>query len=487
MEELGDRGAEGAGISSNGPPTQPGAIAATVRPALRTGLGRCALAGLAALALVAFALRLAIVLEVGFNPAFFDVDGYHALALAGLSGPVPSDTHPPGYPWFLLSIYALLGPRVRVVYLLQAALSALVVFAAGWGTARRYGPAAGWLAAALLTVDGYMAIATAALASENLCIVGVAALVALLLPAKRPVSAARLIVAGGLIGGLGLVRTAMLGLAGGVVVFELFGWRPGIGEGRRRLARAVLVCAMAFAPAAVFGTVRAAREGAFRIGSPWDSYNLWLGNNPHASGRVEPMPDVPSIGSAEIPDEEARARVLRPRAIAFALGHPLRELELVARRASYLLAPPKRDLIYIYGWGWAGERSRAEILTAYVWAAASVPLLVMLLLLAWGRHGADEGLVLLALLLLFGAAPYLMSLGDARFLLPLHPLLAAGAGSLARPGAGVASRRRWGVVAVLLVLFTVNAVLDLVATQPALEAILAPGGSSLHPPYHFAR
>jgi hypothetical protein len=30
-------------------------------------------------------------------------------------------------------------------------------------------------------------------------------------------------------------------------------------------------------------------------------------------------------------------------------------------------------------------------------------------------------------------------------------------------------------------------VLDLVATQPALEAILAPGGSSLHPPYHFAR
>lgn len=448
----------------------------------RSGLGWLAL-----VTVLALALRVAVAIGVGFNPEYFDVDGYHAQAIAGLDGPVPTSTHPPGYPWFLLGVFRLSGAGVQPVYLAQALLSAVAIFAVGWAVGRRYGAWAGVLSATLLAADGYMVIATAALASENLCVPGVAAVIVLLLPSRGSPTWPRLLAAATVIGLLGLVRTALLGLAAGVALFEVVDRRTNSGSLGRRGARAGGVLVVALLPALIFGAVRASREGPFRIGSPWDAYNLWLGNNPHATGRVEPMPDVPEAGTAEIPDEWARARVLGPRAIAYALQHPVRELVLVARRASYLFASPKRDLIYIYGWGWAGERSAAVIATSYVWASSSVPLLVLLALVAWWRHGCDAGLAWTAVLLFFAVVPYLLTIGDARFLLPLHPLIAVAAGTVAHPRMAAPNWRRAAVIGVIGLVFLANTAFDLVATQPALEAILQPGGSTLRPPYHFAR
>lgn len=448
----------------------------------RSWLGWLGLIGVLALV-----LRVIVILGVGFNPDFFDVDGYHAQAIAGLHGPVPTVTHPPGYPWFLIGLYLMFGPRVRLVYLVQALLSTAAVLGVGWAVGRRYGGVAGCVSALVLAIDGYMVIANAALASENLCVPAVAAVIVLLLPSRGTSPWPRLAAAAAAIGLVGLVRTALLGLAAGLAFVELLRLRGADTPVPRRVGRAVLVLLVAVLPTLVFAGVRAVREGHFRIGSPWDTYNLWLGNNPHATGRVEPMPGIPEAGTQEIPDEWARARVMGPRAISYALQHPVREVELVARRASYLFAPPKRDLIYIYGWGWAGERSTAVVVAVYVWAAASVPLLVLLALAAWWRQGCDSGLAWAAVLLFFGVAPYLITIGDARFLLPLHPLIAVAAGAVAKARTAAPSRRRAALVILVGLIFVANAVFDLVATQPALEAILQPGGWTLRPPYHFAR
>jgi hypothetical protein len=444
-------------------------------------------APLVGIVLAGLALRLWIVAGVGLNPNYFDVDGYHAQAIKGLSGTVPTDYHPPGYPWFLIAIYKFIGPQVRVVYALQALLSSAAVLLVGWAVQRRYGFAGGCLAATLLAFSGYLAIFPSALGSENLCFFGVGILVAILLSKPRPISLPRLLAAAVLVGGLSLVRTTMLGLAPGVALLAVLSNNRSEKGLTQRVAVAAMVMGISLVPAAVFGVVRWEREGYFRFGSPFDVYNFWVGNNPHATGRIDAMPDVPKVGTAELPDEEARARLLGPRAWRYALTHPLHEAVLLGKRTSYLFAPPKRDLIYIYGWGWAGERSPSVIVATYIWAASSVPLLIVCILLSLAWKGCEPAFWSSLALMGFALTPYLISLGDARFLMPLHPLLAFAAGSLLRPVHPARSLGRWLVVGALLGLYGANTFFDLRLTQPALEAIMLPGGSQLHPPYHFAR
>ena len=443
-------------------------------------------APVAGFALAGLLFRLWIISAVGFNPNFFDVDGYHAMAVAGLSGPVPTHFHPPGYSWFLTAIYGFMGTRVRVVYVLQAFLAAVSVLLVGCAAQRRYGMAGGCLAAGLLAFSGYVSVFPSALGSENLCFFGVSALTAILLPKPFCAGFLRLFIAAVIVGCLVLVRTAMIGLAPGVALLAAMDRKRDLPYSGRAVS-AVVVLVVALLPAAVFGLVRYEREGFFRIGSPWDVYNFWAGNNRHATGRIDPMPDVPRIGTAELPDEEARARLLGPRAWHYAFTHPFHESVLVVKRLSYLFAPPKRDLIYIYGSGWAGEFPGPVILTAYVWAASSVPLLVVCILTALGLKGGEPAYWVGLLLMGFGLAPYMISLGDARFLMPLHPFLAFAASSLLRPVPLAPGALRRLIALLLMTLFAVNAFLDLSATQPALEAIMQPGGSQLHPPYHFAR
>ena len=438
---------------------------------------------------IAFAgllFRLWIVSAVGFNPDYFDVDGYHAQAVAGLSGPVPTHFHPPGYPWFLTAIYSCIGIRFTVVYVLQSFLAALSILLVGLAAQGRYGLAGGCLAAALLAFSGYLAVFPSALGSENLCFFGVAALAAMVLPRALCCGISRLLAAAAIVGCLALVRTAMLGLVPGITLLAVLDRKSDLSYVKRSFS-GVAVLAVALVPLMVFGLARCEREGFFRLGSPWDVYNFWVGNNPHATGRIDPMPESPRIGTHELPDEEARARLLGPRAWRYAFTHPFHEILLVVKRLSYLFAPPKRDLIYIYGNGWAGELSKPVILTAYVWAAASVPLLVVCILMSLGLKGGEPAYWVVVALVGFGLAPYLISIGDARFLMPLHPLLAFAAGSILRPAPLLGGRMRWMMVAVLILLFVANAVLDLSATQPALEAVMKTGGSQLHPPYHFAR
>lgn len=438
----------------------------------------------AALALAALLVRVAALLAVGFNPAYFDVDGYHGCALAGLSGaPIPTDHHPPGTAFAIQLFYAVAGVRPRLFLAAQAVLGALACFLVADAAGRTMGRRAGLLAGALLAFNPYAVLATAALASENLALPAFALFVWLLARDLPSVPFARLVAAALVVSAMGLVRSALLAVALPLALVPVLGLARRPETLRRRLAAGALLLAISFSGPLAYGLHRARRTGVLRLGSPNDVYNLWVGNNPHATGRIQAMPGLPppDLGREEV------ARILAPRVKEFLLRHPGRQVPLLLRRLSHNLAPPKRDLIYIYGHGWAGERSPGVVLTAYAAAALSFPFLGALVLLAFARSG--RCLPFLAGIAIASAAlvPYLLAIGDARYLLPAYPALCLAAGALAAakvPSPWSRSRRL--AAALLAVLFFGNAARDVALTDPALRAVSAPGGSSLDPPYDLA-
>jgi hypothetical protein len=322
---------------------------------------------------LALAVRLALTFGVGVHPSFFDADGYHGLALAALRGAsVETIGHPPGYTWLLMGLYLLVGVRPLAVYLLQDLLSALSVFLVADAAGRRWGARPALAAGLLMAANAYLAVFPTVLASETVCTAGIAALVWLLVPDFPRASPVRLLLAAGVAGCLAVVRTGFLLFVPAVALLSL---APLLGPGPRRRARAagtaVLASLVGLAIAAGPAIYRSRETGVFRIGTNLDGSRLWIGNNPNATGRYEPMPDEPAVGQPGVPDAAALERAWRTRAWDFILGRPWRQLDLVPRRLSLLLAVPKRDLIYLYGNGWAGERPPAVLGAFLAWLASS--------------------------------------------------------------------------------------------------------------------
>lgn len=437
------------------------------------------------LALAALAVRVWAVLAVGFNPDYFDVDGYHHGALEGLGGgPIPTSHHPPGYSFVLMLFYEAAGPRPRLFLLVHALLGAAACLLVGDAAKKCMGRRAGLLAAALLAFNPYVVLATPALGSENLALPAFALFVWLVARDLPSVPSWKLAAAALAVAAMGLVRSALVSVALPLALLPALGLTRAAGPTRRRVAAGVLLLALSLAGPVGYALLRARTTGVFRIGSPNDVYNLWVGNNPHATGRIDEMPGVPPPGL----DREEVARLLAPRVVAFLLESPHRQLDLFARRLSHNLAPPKRDLVYLYGHGWAGERSEATVRLAYALVALSFPVLGSLALLAFARAGRTVPFLFAAGVFLCALAPYQLSIGDARYLLPAYPALCLAASALAAPGVPSAwSRGRRLAAAALAVLFLGNAAWDVHLTEPALAAIARPGGSRLDPPYHLAR
>lgn len=442
-------------------------------------------AALLLVGLAALVLRVGALLAVGFNEAYFDVDGYHWGALEALAGgPITTSHHPPGYSFVLGLFYEVVGVRPRLFLAVQAVLGATACVLAGDAAGRTMGRRAGLLAAALLAFNPYVVLMTAALGSENLVLPLFALFVWLVARDLPRVPGWKLAAAALTVAAMGLVRSALVSVALALALLPVLGLARVAGPLRRRVAAGVLLLALSLSGPVLYGLLRARTTGVFRIGSPNDVYNLWVGNNPHATGRIEEMPGVPP-GDL---DREVVARMLAPRVKEFLLGSPHRQLDLSLKRLSYNLAPPKRDLIYVYAHGWAGEKPAAAVRTAYALVALSFPLLGALVLLAFARSGRAVPFLVGAGIAVAALLPYQVAIGDPRYLLPAYPALALAAGALAaRDVPGPWSRRRRAVAALLAVLFLGNAAHDVYLTDAALRAISAPGGSSLPVPYHFAR
>lgn len=437
----------------------------------------------------ALALRAGLVLAI-VGSTLFDADGYLAQSAPGSRGaPIDTTGHPPGYAWFLVSALRLVGASPAGVHLLQALLSSFAVFLVADAARRRWGRKAALAAGLLLALDGHAALFPSILASENLCLPGIAALLWLLVPPAPRVPAPRLVLAAVVAGALALVRTGFVVFVPAIALLAFLGEPLGRSLRSRRSWGAAVAAALAgLAVALAFPALRTRETGArFRLGSPLDSVMLWMGNNPAATGRYEEMPGRPETGQPGIPDADALERVARERSRAFVLAHPLRQPGLVARRASHLFAPPKRDLVYLYGNGWAGERRPGLVASTLAWVVLSFGALLAGALAGFARRGDEAGFRLAAAAVLLVALPYLASVGDARYLHPAHGALAlCGAAVLAGPPSLPSSRRRIAALALGAVL-AANFAWDVSASLPAMRAVAAPGGSSLRPAYHFAR
>lgn len=129
------------------------------------------------LCLVAFSLRLGFVLTLPNDLIWDDAQDYHHVAINILSGNGPQlhdnalAFRPPGYPYFLAAIYKLSGYQwllpARVV---QALLSALVVWQAFVIGARVFNCNAGLLAALLVAFDPFQVYFSGMILNETLFI-----------------------------------------------------------------------------------------------------------------------------------------------------------------------------------------------------------------------------------------------------------------------------------------------------------------------------
>jgi hypothetical protein len=355
------------------------------------------------------------------------------------------------------------------------ALSAPVLAAAASAVGGRR---KGWWAGLVLAFYPGVAFHHVVLLSEGFAATLFAmALAAALFLVRRPrVDGA--ILAGLTCGWLALVRTPFLpvGPLLGLGLYRL--------HGRRRVA--IVLAVVSLVPTLLWAAQTKRAYGHWMVGDWNAGFNLYLGNNPKATGRF----GIPAeVHTHQIPDEFERDTFYRRAAMDYILANPLQVGRLILARLSYLMNSEHKDLIYLYSKGWLGERSRGEVATILV--ADFLGWLLLVPFALWGAVACwREREVRLALLAVAGGlALYLASLGDSRYHVPVVPgVVVLGAwGVTTRFRLREVGARRAAVLGVLLSLFLANTALDAVETWPILRRVTSPGGSSVHYGYHQLR
>ena len=325
-------------------------------PPLRAGAPtRRELWAIAAIGLLALALRVWNLLELRANDPFFanpsvDERMYHewAAALArgeGLGGQV--FLNGPVYPVFLSAIYGLAGPSLLVAKAVQCALSVLDCVLV-WALGRRLlgrGIALG--AAALLAVSELAIFYPATLLLEGALNTLVLGLLWLCVRAAESGGAARWAAAGLATGVAALARPSALIFA--VLWTAWAALRPGALPWAR--ARAALAFAGAVLACVSLSALHNAVVGGDFVPVTYaGGMNLYIGNNPAAIGEFVVPPIVPTA-LADDPGEQravfqmlaerASGRTLKPsevsaywreRALDFARTQPVRFAKLILRK-----------------------------------------------------------------------------------------------------------------------------------------------------------
>ncbi|QDU68955.1 glycosyltransferase family 39 protein [Engelhardtia mirabilis] len=420
--------------------------------------GRGALIGALVVFVVGLALRLAVLVQVEAHYPLADrpvIDeaSYETWALEIAGGDWIGDEvffQEPLYPYWIASVYTVLGPErhgLRVVQALSGALVAAGVFGL---TRRLFGPAAGWLAGLGFAVHRAGLFMPALLLKPNLflpLLLGLAALLALGLappPVERR-SALRRSLGLGCLAGLGaLLRGNMV-----LLLPILVAW-PAAAVWRRDGARRALALAAATAVGvlAILGPV-ATRNwvvgGDLALTTSGAGTNLYGGNNAqNPYGRATEFDWVRGIPQFEAADwaHEAERRVgheLAPSEVSsFWLGETLRSIAADPSLHARILWNKLRLTLGAY------EVPDNHSLD---WAATYVPLLsplvpgyalwgslglagLLLFVLERGRGARRGGGAALAILYLLYLGTIVATVTSMRARLPLVPLLLPFAGYL---------------------------------------------------------
>lgn len=391
-----------------------------------------------------------------------------AIAAGNLLGGSAAFWQPPLYSYFMALPFALFGPRMLPVYLLQAGLGALTCLLTAQLAALLYGARAG-IAAGILTalwgplvyfdLQPLIPVLHLALAAGGLLLVARAGLG----------GGGRAAWAGG--GALfGLAAIATPGIA--LTLPAIAAW------GRRRSgsAAALLFGLAAALPILAVGARNLLVAGEPVLVSSNGGINFFIGNNADYDRTVRARPGGDFERIAQEPGDQGvvggamQSRWFTARAVAFLRAHPGPALRLYGRKALDLIAGreiPRNENMYDY-------RATSPLLTALLWRAGVacpfglVAPLALAGLVAVGMAGrgaggtaadpARSGTALLLLYSGFYAASILLFFPTDRYRLPLVPILAIFAGRAL--AAGVAAWRGVALpaaVAVGLVLFNLDA------------------------------
>jgi 4-amino-4-deoxy-L-arabinose transferase-like glycosyltransferase len=391
----------------------------------------------ALVALVALALRVAVIVAVPAAGVFADMTQYDGLARMVQEGrPWTDSSRGPGYPLFLALMYALPGPDLLIARLGQAGLGAacavLTTVLATSFVSRRGALAAGIIVA----VYPALVLSTIYLITEGLfTLLLVGALVA-----ARRTEAGRTVAAGVFTALAALTRSMGIALVPAIVAGNMLqGWR----ERRwRRPAVASALVVLAFVLTLVPWFRHTSRVSGGLMLDSASPYNVLVGNNPRATGQLEAddfgrITQTYLVGSVNEAEQNRRAMA---HSWAWIKSNPRAWLRLVPVKVGNLYGLEGREHAWVYSVGYFGERSPT---TAWVWGVlllASFPLLATAATVGLLRPGLTDqstGTQVAALLALV-ALLHIISFGESRFHLPLVPVLAV----LAVRGVTTASTNR---------------------------------------------
>jgi 4-amino-4-deoxy-L-arabinose transferase-like glycosyltransferase len=275
-----------------------------------------------------------------------------------------------GYPLFILTpIFWLFGLNLWVVKLCHALLGAMAIFLthqiakeAGAGKLGRLLAAAAW--AFYLPASTYCVY----LAKENLMIPLMLALVWCTLRLGKHASLRLAVLCGGLIGLLALTGNAALSLLGALAVALLASCR----SIPKHLFLVVGTIVMSAALVAAPWMIRNHHVLGVPVLNTNGGFNLYLGNNPAATGMFVSISETPRAATWETLRREGEVKaseVLKHEAMAWIRAHPMEFFQLALKKGLYFWTPP---------WHAGSTPSSAtESLVRALWAVQFVVLLVL--------------------------------------------------------------------------------------------------------------
>jgi hypothetical protein len=337
---------------------------------------------------------------------------------------------PPGYPLFLGGIYKLFSGSDLAVRLAQALLGAITVLLTAELGRRLFSPQAGLLAGVALALLPSHIFYSALLMSEVLF---TALAMAALLACVAARSRWQVALAGTIFGAAILVRPQAVVLLLGVVALWLASGRLGAAHVRRGL-RDAAVFGIALVAVLVPWTVRdAIALHTFQPVSTNGGLDLWMGNNPAATGAVMAPPvagfDLQTAGLSPTDREVEQDQLMRDAAVRYIIDHSATTLGRIPRKLylTYHTDASATSWYVPFGSDYLSPGARREMdIAANVayWLLLSVAALGVFCAL-W-RH--ERGMLLPAGCVIGWTVVPVVFFGDPRFHIPLLPLFCIAAG-----------------------------------------------------------
>jgi 4-amino-4-deoxy-L-arabinose transferase-like glycosyltransferase len=188
---------------------------------------------------------------------------------------------PPGYPTLMAAVYAVFGPSLPALRVVEALLGVASVGVVGAVGASVFGPVAGLVAAGLMALHPILAFLPATQYSENTLVLTLALAFGAVFAAWRRGGLGRWAVAGALFGVATLIRPNVVVLLPGLGLGLLVALR----RERRPWALPALVAAAALVLTVAPWIARNHRvHGEWFFVASGGGRQFWVGNNPRATG-----------------------------------------------------------------------------------------------------------------------------------------------------------------------------------------------------------